>query len=152
MFLKLLFGIITGNEEIKEYLRKKYAFHIARLTGDVPGPQNMDMDSMEDVLNVIGANYELVGIEIPRQTVTTLPIAIDSEKGATKAQTMAMNAVSKYMERQGVDTRDWADTTIQTEKEEKSPSESGDMRRKDIKDIKDKGAISHEKEIEQCGP
>ena len=63
-FGDLIKGIIAGNPETKEYVKKKYMFTLANMYGTTPAPVSLNIESMDDILDYMDKNYELVDIDL----------------------------------------------------------------------------------------
>lgn len=63
-FTDIVKGIITGNPNVKEHLKKKYMFSFANMYGTTPAPESLNVESMDDILEYMDRNYELVDIDL----------------------------------------------------------------------------------------
>lgn len=57
-------GILNGDDDTKEYLRKKYTLDFSNMYGIVPASKNIYVESMDDILDYMEKNYEFVDIDL----------------------------------------------------------------------------------------
>lgn len=57
-------GVLNGDADTKEYLRKKYTLDFSNMYGIVPASRNIYVESMDDILDYMEKNYEFVDIDL----------------------------------------------------------------------------------------
>lgn len=57
-------GVLSGDDNTKEYLRKKYTLDFSNMYGIVPASRNIYVESMNDILDYMEKNYEFVDIDL----------------------------------------------------------------------------------------
>lgn len=57
-------GILNGDDNTKEYLRKKYTLDFSNMYGIVPASRNIYVESMDDILDYMEKNYGFVDIDL----------------------------------------------------------------------------------------
>lgn len=63
-FAQVLKGILTGDQEVIEYLKKKYNFTLANMYGIVAAPEALDIQSSESILDYMAKTYNFVDIDV----------------------------------------------------------------------------------------
>lgn len=101
-FFATLVGAIAGKKEDMENLKKRYLFGRAVLTGDVYGEHNVQLESVDNILNFLGRNYEWVNLD-PTSAVeensTALAIIPQREEASpSKTFSEAMKRTNSLLE------------------------------------------------------
>lgn len=63
-FPNLIRGILKGDLETKEYLKKKYMLSWSNMYGITKAPESLCVETMEDILDYMAQNYNLVDIDL----------------------------------------------------------------------------------------
>lgn len=63
--LKIAFGMLSGNPEIKSYLQRRFIVSSANRNYAAPNAVDLRLEKMEDILEYIDKNYNLVEIKLP---------------------------------------------------------------------------------------
>lgn len=63
-FIEIARGVLSGDDDVKEYLRKKYSLDLANMYGLVPATKNIYVESMDDILDYMEKNYEFVDVDL----------------------------------------------------------------------------------------
>lgn len=63
--LKIAFGMVSGNPEIKSYLQRRFIVSSANRNYAAPSAVDLRLEKMEDILEYIDKNYNLVEIKLP---------------------------------------------------------------------------------------
>lgn len=63
-FTDLISGILKGDLDTKEYLKKKYMLSWSNMYGITKAPESLCVETMEDILDYMAQNYDLVDIDL----------------------------------------------------------------------------------------
>lgn len=63
-FPSLISGILKGDLDTKEYLKKKYMLSWSNMYGVTKAPESLCVETMEDILDYMAKNYDLVDIDL----------------------------------------------------------------------------------------
>jgi hypothetical protein len=78
--LDVLKGIFTNNKETMDYFQRKYMVSLSNAYGLTPSAVNLNLESIEEILEYIAKNYDLVGIQIVLdKTENQLTVADEKE-------------------------------------------------------------------------
>lgn len=133
----ILKGIITGDEAIKANLSKKYTFFLANFTGEIPGTADINLESIDEILEYIGTHCDLVALD-PKSEVEKKKKQEISETGLVPSSELPKegllnrvlnNVVEPYLAEhatkkgEGIATEktNLADKSIETTKDIKAP-------------------------------
>lgn len=89
-------GLLYGDDDIKEYLRRKYTLDFANMYGMVPASRNIYVESMDDILDYMEKNYEFVDIDLSdrHQEVEEQGLIIYNEQ-TTKMKEAVIKSIQK---------------------------------------------------------
>lgn len=76
---QMLKGVITGNQDIKNHLRRKHLLSKANDVRVAPGAIDLNTESIEDILEYIDKNYNLVDIKIPKEELSLMPVEVEND-------------------------------------------------------------------------
>lgn len=98
-FTDLVKGILSGDNEVKEYLRKKYTFTLANMYGTAPAPECLNVEKMEDILDYMDKNYSLVDIELEGREARAERLANENQLAIATYEEPVIGLKAKVLER-----------------------------------------------------
>lgn len=57
-------GILSGDKDMLDYLKKKYMLSLSNMYGAVPAPENLNLEKVSDILEYMAKNYDLATIDL----------------------------------------------------------------------------------------
>lgn len=108
-------GVIKGDAGVKDFLKRKYAFYMTRVTGSLSAPTDPRLEKIDDIISYISRNYELYGLlkeEVQEmmegkdaekeEGVNRLLLPVVSDKKVDFVSRVRMDILTKFLNEQGM--------------------------------------------------
>ena len=105
-FGQLLKGVMSGSEEIKDYIRRKYMVTLANMYGTTPAPESLNVEKSSAILEEM-AKYDFVEIDLSEvldktEEVGLVPVSEPLIGMRGKVYDIANSKTESYMDAYGI--------------------------------------------------
>ncbi len=111
----IISGVVKGDAGVKDFLKRKYAFYMTRVTGSLAAPADPRLEKVEDIISFISRNYELYGLlkeEVQEmmedkkaeseEAINPLLLPVVSDKKVDFVSKVRMDILTKFLNEQGM--------------------------------------------------